>query len=211
MSLNAHARCVSPFEIAAIKRNPGAAASLAMTGAVGGARRPNLLRNIALLREGGGNGVLASPMLRQELERQIAAARAPGGGAGAPRRVLDLHKSWHVLHFLFTGTAAGGHPPAKALLGGREVGADMGCGPPRLHEHAATVAFARFLAPLTAGELIGRVDLRRMRALGIYCCEDGDAASAEELHDDIAQFFPQLQSFVAAAARNGDGLLIWLS
>lgn len=211
MSMNAYARCVSPFEVAAIKRNPNAAASLAMTGAVGisGPRRPNLLRNIGLLREGGGHGVLASPALRDELERQIAAANAPG--AGDPGRVLDLHKSWHVLHFLFTGTAAGGNPPANALMGGREVGPDLGYGPPRLHEPAAAAAFARFLAPLTVDELLARIDFRRMRALGIYCCDDGDEGSAEEIGDDVAHYFPRLRGFVAEAAESGNGLLMWLS
>jgi hypothetical protein len=96
-------------------------------------------------------------------------------------------------------------------MGGREVGPDMGYGPPRLHEPAATAAFARFLAPLTVAELQDRIDLRRMGALGIYCCEDDDAGGGEEIRDDVAHYFPELQSFVAAAAENGSGLLMWLS
>jgi hypothetical protein len=215
MSMNAYLRCVSPFEIAALKRNPAAATSMATTGTLRGlgARRPNLIRNLALLREGGGNGVLVSPMLRQELERQIAEAGAAANLAGEadPRRVLDLHKSWHALHYLFTGEADGGAPPANALLGGRELGADMGYGPPRLHEPAATAAFARFLAPLTVSELQARIDVARMNALGIYGCDDDDAGSAEELSDDVAHYFPRLQTFVAGAAKDGQGLLMWLS
>lgn len=218
MSLNAYARCVSPFEIAAIKRNPATAASLATTGTLAGlgARRPNLLRNIGSLREGGGNGVLASPALQRELERQIEEANAAmraGSRARAeaePSRVLDLHKSWHVLHYLFTGQADGGTPPADALMGGREFGADMGYGPPRVHEPAATTAFARFLAPLTVAELQRRIDLARMGDLGIYCCEDGDAGSADEINDDVAHYFPLLQDFVAGAAKDSNGLLVWL-
>jgi hypothetical protein len=209
MSMNAYARCVSPFEVAALKRNPATARSLVGTGTLGGlgARTPNLLKNIGLLRQGGGTGVLASPALQRELERQIAAANA--APAADPERVLDLHKSWHVLHYLFTGEAEGGIPPANALLGGRELGDDMGYGPPRLHEPAATAAFARFLAPLTVEELQGRVDLERMSELEIYCC--GDDGSADEIREDVAHFFPRLQSFVATAANNGNGLLMWLS
>jgi hypothetical protein len=210
MSMNAYARCVSPFEVAALKRNPATARSLVGTGTLGGlgARTPNLLKNIGLLRQGGGSGVLASPALQRELERQIAAANtAP---AADPERVLDLHKSWHVLHYLFTGEAEGGIPPADAILGGRELGDDMGYGPPRLQEPAATAAFARFLAPLTVEELQRRIDLPRMSELEIYCCGDDDG-SADEIREDVAHFFPQLQRFVAAAANNGNGLLMWLS
>jgi hypothetical protein len=215
MSMNCYARCLSQFEIAAIKRNPAAATSMATTGSLRamGQRRPNLLKNIGLLRQGGGNGVLLSPFLRRELERQIdeAGAAAASAAEADPGRLLDLHKSWHVLHYLFTGEVDGGTPPADALLGGRELGEDMGYGRPRLHEAAATAAFARFLSPLTVADLQGRIDIGRMSALGIYCCEDDDEGSAEELGDDVAHYFPLLQSFVGEAAKNGNGLLMWLS
>jgi hypothetical protein len=210
MSMNAYARCLSQFEIAALKRNPATARSMISTGTLGRLRAgtPNLLRNIGLLREGGGRGVLASPALQRELERQIEHSKAP---AADPERVLDLHKSWHVLHYLFTGEVDGGIPPADALLGGRELGDDLGYGPPRLHEPAATAAFARFLAPLTVADLERRIDLPRMRALEIYGCEDADEGSAEEIRGDIAHYFPLLQSFVANAAQSGSGLMMWLS
>lgn len=211
MSMHAYARRVSPFEVAALKRNPATARSLVGTGTLGrlAAGTPNLSKNIGRLRQGGGTGVLASPALQRELERQIAAASA--APATDPERVLDLHKSWHVLHYLFTGKADGGIPPADALLGGRELGEDMGYGPVRLHEPAATAAFARFLAPLTVEELQGRIDLPRMSELEVYCCEHGDEGSADEIREDVAHVFPPLQRFVASAAANGNGLLLWLS
>jgi hypothetical protein len=137
-----------------------------------------------------------------------AAVAAPRGGD--PKRLLDLHKSWHVLHYLFTGEADAGTPPADALLGGRELGEDMGYGPPRLHEPEATAAFARFLEPLTADALKRRLDLRRMSSLGIYCCDDDDGG-AEELVDDVEHYFPQLRAFVAETAGGGNGMLVWLS
>jgi hypothetical protein len=216
MSMNAYARRLSPFEVAAIKRNPAAATSIATTGTLAGlhTKTPNLLRNIELLREGGGNGRLASPVLQRELERQIERANAAtraAVSAGGSGPVLDLHKSWHVLHYLFTGEAHGGNPPANALLGGRELGEDMGYGPARLHEPAATAAFARFLAPLTAAELQRRIDIRRMSALGIYCCDDDGESGAAEINGDVGHYFPLLQGFVAEAAKDGHGLLMWLS
>jgi hypothetical protein len=53
----------------------------------------------------------------------MAGSTAPRGAA-APARppVLDLHKSWHMFHFVFTGRAQGGEPPGSLLMerrGGR--------------------------------------------------------------------------------------------
>ena len=222
MSMNFYALRLSPFEIAGVKRKPASAASMIQAATLSGmsahfgrgARVPNLVRNLELLEQGGGNGRLASPALRDELARQIEQMKsaAAGGRDADPKRLLDLHKSWHVLHYLFTGEADAGRPPADALLGGRELGDDMGYGPSRLHEPAATAAFARFLEPLTVDEVKRRIDLRRMNSLGIYCCSgDDDDGSAGELVDDVEHYFPQLRSFVAEAASNGNGLLLWLS
>ena len=82
---------------------------------------------------------------------------------GAPdpsivRYTLDLGKMWHGLHYLLTGTALGGEPPLdQAILGGIELGEDMGYGPPRyltpdevrevteaLHRTPAEVFMSRF-------------------------------------------------------------------
>jgi hypothetical protein len=56
----------------------------------------------------------------------------PGAQPDRPP-VVDLHKSWHMFHFLFTGRAEGGSPPGSLLMeGGEEVGEDLGYGPARL-------------------------------------------------------------------------------
>jgi hypothetical protein len=135
---------------------------------------------------------------------------APEAAAGRPP-VVDLHKSWHMFHFLFTGRAAGGMPPASLLLdGGEEVGEDLGYGPPRLLDPAATAALAGFVGTLTVEELKGRLDGPRMAALSIYPAFDA-ADAADEYADDIAHYFPQLRDHLAAAAAAGEAALLWLS
>src|SRR5438132_14080941 len=43
--------------------------------------------------------------------------------------VLDLDKSWQVLHFVLTGDGWEGSGPLRhAILGGATIGADLGCG-----------------------------------------------------------------------------------
>jgi hypothetical protein len=142
-------------------------------------------------------------------------------GAGGPAtatatpepETIDIHKSWHVLHFLFTGREAeGGTPPANFLLeGGREVGEDMGYGPAYLLSPAETAAVARFLGGLTVADLTRRIDAPRMAALGIYCAGEGSRADAEEMAEDVELYFPQLQAHFQAAAQAGQATLVWLS
>lgn len=200
MSMNGYALRLSPFEIAGVKRKPASASSMILAATQSGmsarfgrpgAPIPDLVRNLEVLQQTGGIGRLASPVLRDELARQIEQVKSAATAARGvdPKRLLDLHKSWHVLHYLFTDDADTGRPPGDALLGGRELGEDMGYGPPRLHEPAATAAFARFVGPLTAGELKRRIDIRRMSSLGIYCCSgDDDDGSAEDLNDDVEHY-----------------------
>jgi hypothetical protein len=125
--------------------------------------------------------------------------------------IVDLHKSWHMFHFLFTGRAEGGTPPASLLMeGGDEIGEDLGYGAPRLLDPAATAALAGFVGPLTVAELAGRLDGERMAALGIY--PGFTAADAvEEYGDDLEHYFPMLRDHLAAAAAAGETTLVWLS
>ena len=125
--------------------------------------------------------------------------------------ILDLHKSWHIFHYLFTGQASGGSAPANFLFGGgRAIGEDQGYGPGHLFDVGETAAIARFLAPLSAEELMQRIDAPRMAALGIYCAEGGDD-TAEEIAGDIEHYFPMLQAHVQAAADAGQALFVWLT
>jgi hypothetical protein len=118
--------------------------------------------------------------------------------------VLDLHKSWHVLHYVFTGKQADGPMPAATLLrGGREVGDDLGYGPARALSPAETKAFAQFLDGQTAAGLAARVDVNAMEQLGIYSADDESA-------DDVDHYFPQLKAYVGDAAQRGHGLVIWM-
>lgn len=148
----------------------------------------------------------------EQLKAQIAAMRGAASGvkkpvAGQKSPVLDLHKSWHMLHFLFTGQAWDGEMPASALLlGGREVGEDMGYGPARALTPAETESFAGFLKGLEVSKLAQRLDADKMQKLEIYSASDDDG----ELEEDLEHYFPQLQSFVTDAANKRQGLLIYM-
>ena len=142
----------------------------------------------------------------------MAGRTAPRPGAQPDRPpVVDLHKSWHMFHFLFTGRAEGGSPPGSLLMeGGEEVGEDLGYGPARLIGPADTAAFANFIGALSVDELKARLDGPRMAALGIYPgFEAADAVG--EYADDVEHYFPKLRDHLAAAAAAREAVLVWLS
>jgi hypothetical protein len=148
----------------------------------------------------------------KDVDRQLKAANDDGATVAAPGAILDLHKSWQILHFLFTDTAFEGRAPADALLnGGKEIGQDLGHGAPRLLSPKEVAAFADFLGGQTVEGLKARIDTARMSRLEIYCAEDGDADGLEEIEADVEAYFPMLRDFAEAAAANGDGLLIWMA
>jgi hypothetical protein len=148
-----------------------------------------------------------SPLLQHMQSKLPGRGRKTGG---AP--VLDLHKSWHMLHYVLSGSAWTGAMPAATLLaGGRPVGADLGYGPARAVSEQETRDFARFLSGLDVTVLSARLDLDAMHRLGIYCAEDNDPGVLADLEEDLECFFPELQDFVSDAAGKRLGMLVWMS
>src|SRR5438270_363103 len=81
---------------------------------------------------------------------QLDAILQPG------RPGCDLHKAWHAIHYVLTGTADGGTEPSCLLLiGGTELGEDDGYGPPRLLSPDQVRAFDAALRPFDAPGALG--------------------------------------------------------
>ena len=129
----------------------------------------------------------------------------------APGEELDLEKAWHGLHFLLTGAADGGRPPASFLLeGGEQLGDDDEMDA-RLLQPTQVREFAEHLAALTPDELTGRFDPARMTKLRIY----PEIWERSEDEDDprgyLLTAFAALRDFVGAAAAAGDVLVLCIS
>jgi Domain of unknown function (DUF1877) len=123
---------------------------------------------------------------------------------------VHLEKSWHGLHYLLTGSAgASGVPLGFLLEGGREVGADLGYGSPRLFEPDEVQSLNAALAPVTDDELWSRFDPEAMEADGVYplIWDEGE----EDLRDEYVTYFQELKKVVAQASVGGMGLLVVLS
>ena len=167
------------------------------------------------------NAIKANPALASYLAMHIDDASmrnlaAPGSLAALPplAAALDLHKSWHILHYLFTAEIEPVENPGSVLMSGEELGEDLGYGPPRLHDAAATRAFGEFLRALTPEKLQARVDLQAMQQAGVYAIPMGTSAGQayeKELRDEVATNFTALRDYVVEMASKQHGLLIWLS
>lgn len=155
-----------------------------------------------------------TPDARKQYEDYIAQLESAAKGAGrqsakAPKQadVLDLGKSWHVLHFVMTGTAAEAPLPEGLLLsGGREVGEDLGYGAARVVTAEQTAACAAHLAGLAIDAEAGRIDGETMRRLGVYGAEQEASELAEEIRDGLLR----LRDYLAKAVSQGEGLVIWM-
>lgn len=140
-------------------------------------------------------------MAAEEGEHQIAAAPGPIEPA------LDLEKSWHMLHYMFTGRPDPTGNVAGSLMDGEEMGEDFGYGPARLLDEAATQAFSEFLRGLQTKDVESRLNGAQMHSDGVYAASPDD----EDVREEFETYFPQLREYVSRAANKNGGLLVWIS
>lgn len=127
--------------------------------------------------------------------------------AEMPDPELDLNKSWHVLHYLLTGTAWEIDDGAgAAILGGEEIGEDGGYGPARLLDAETVRVIATALDTLDVDTLRARFDADAMTAAGIY--PNGWARGEGDFDNDFAPAFADLCRFYRTAAVHGQAVLL---
>lgn len=125
---------------------------------------------------------------------------------------FNVHKAWHAIHYLLTGSADGGQEPQCFLLEGGALlcepdgDADFGYGPPRLLQPAQVRAFDGVLQPINRLSVLReRFDHARMVTDGVYCMNDDDE---DEDLEFTAEFFKGLRRFIQRAAEAGQAVVI---
>lgn len=127
-----------------------------------------------------------------------------------PRRELHLHKMWHALHFLLTGTAWDNNGPlGQALLGGEDIGPNMGYGPARLLLPDEVSSTAAALAKISTEEFRSRFAPSTMEAADIYPSVIW-VREQDTVLDELTPLFEELAAFYSDAARRGDSILLWM-
>lgn len=142
---------------------------------------------------------------RLEIIRELTAAGAKLPKDGPDEDGLSLEKSWHSLHYLLTGSAREVDSPlGNAILGGKEIGPDLGYGPARFLDAAQVSEVSTALNSISKDDLAQRFDLNTMMAAQIYACAD-----EEEL--ELAQhYFEHVVKYYAEAAKRGDAMLLYI-
>jgi Domain of unknown function (DUF1877) len=159
----------------------------------------------------------ASPALASDLmfADQEDGSELRIAGLGKIETPLDLQKSWHILHYVFTGDIGPVGSPGDGLMAGEDLGDDItGYGPPRLLSPEDTKLFADFLKSLNLETLQSRANFETMSAAHVYALPMGPGAEADfevGIRGEIASYFPALRDYVSKAAGNGNGLLMWLT
>jgi uncharacterized protein DUF1877 len=128
--------------------------------------------------------------------------------------VLDLEKSWHGLHFLFTGSAQDAPLPNGFLIsGGFDLESEDDDSTPRLLDATQVREIDMFLQSLTRDELTRRYDARRMTELEIYpdVIWMRDTNADHSARDHLLDAFDELQSFVAVTHERGQAIVVQVS
>ena len=124
--------------------------------------------------------------------------QASGKGGGAS---ISLDKAWHGVHYLLCGKMDSGSDLAsQAVMGGTEIGDDLGYGPARYFDAAKVADIARELSrPNLEAEMDARFDPAKMASLGIY---PGQFVSSEDKQWLMDAFRQLRQFYVDASAAN---------
>jgi hypothetical protein len=162
--------------------------------------------DVEALQRGEGGDALAKLMgqrvqaLMGQLKNQPPASGgpAPSSGKGAS---ISIDKAWHGVHYLLCGKPEPGADLAsQAVMGGTEIGEDLGYGPARYFDAAQVAAIAGELSrPNLEAAMLARFDPDQMANLGIY---PGQFVPAED-EEWLMDAFRKLRKFyVDAAAAN---------
>lgn len=155
-----------------------------------------------------GNPAAAEAKAREEMMKLIGSA-TPTAGVGQPPSAgpdeLNLDKSWHGIHFLLTGRIDEAPPPlGNAILGGTEIGEDLGYGPARYLTPDQVREVGQALAGITSDDFARRFDPQKIRQAGVYALENDATA------DYCVQYFEKMVAYYRDAAYQGNAMLLYL-
>jgi hypothetical protein len=214
MGMRGHLRQITLAELEQLQRDPQGTEAF-----VRGKAQPDYGKMLAVLQstqkialDARASGALTDPAERERIRALIFKELDGAGvdvGLGANESAsedgLNLEKSWHVLHYLLTGKAESVPPPlGNAILGGQEIGKDLGYGPARFLTPQQVREVATALASISRDDLSKRFDLKAMMRAKIYPVRDKSELELTQ------EYFEQLARYYANAAKSGNAMLLWI-
>jgi len=120
----------------------------------------------------------------------------------------DLDKNWHTIHYLLTGEP---EPDSSALgsaiLGGEEVGEDLGYGPARLITPEKVAEISTALGGVNLSEKYDQINKDDPGLAQLYCSFKFTDGEKEHLNS----FFTELIKMYAEAAKNENAVVAYLA
>jgi hypothetical protein len=149
-----------------------------------------------------------------EIERLLAnpteITRFLYGADAAARECVSLHKAWHAIHYLLTGSRLGGEAPLNFLVDeGTPIGAvDVGYGPARVLTSDQVRAVAGALQAIPPEDLGQRVDLAVLDRELIY---PGNWQSNGIGVEYVMAGYRELRNLIVRLADQGLGLVLYIN
>jgi hypothetical protein len=123
---------------------------------------------------------------------------------------LDIDKSWHAIHYTLNGSAwEGDGPLALAVMGGEEIGEDVGYGPARYLDPAQVKAVAAAISLITPQDFSTKFNPAALDAEEIY--PEGWDGTGPEALEYVLDYYSQLSSFYQAAAERGYAVISYIN
>ena len=159
-----------------------------------------------------GNLVALSPeRLRSLIDKpeSVEEFLYPEDGDAEPDNHLDLDKTWHAIHFTLNGKAWEGEEPLfLTILGGEEIGEDIGYGPARYLLPDQVRVVAQALSSITPDDFAVKFDPSALAVAEIYPDIWSEGAEALEY---VQSFYKDLRDFYIEASERNDSVLIYLN
>ncbi len=134
----------------------------------------------------------------------------PESGENSKQDCFDSDESWHSFHFALTGEI---NPEAsvlaKAVLGGREIGQDMGYGPARYFMPEEVRVIAAALSAMNEAELSSSDAPFATQAAELDDVEIS-THDANDTSENVREDLLALRAFYQTTAARGDGIITWI-
>jgi hypothetical protein len=124
---------------------------------------------------------------------------------------FDLGQAWHILHYLFTGSADEGKWPRGFIMsGGREVGPDLGYGAPRLLTPEQSKEVETFLITQSLQSLDAAYITQDIEGSQVYWKASSDPAVRRRQIEDLWGVVQRLRTFIGQLAQTGNSALVYI-
>ena len=126
---------------------------------------------------------------------------------------MDLDKTWHALHFLFTGSDWEGDFPNGFLVScGEPVGdVDVGYGPAKAFTPTQVSEIMNFLENLDLVDLRKRFDPKKMHEMEIYPSIWDNSADPDQELEYVFGGLDELRDFVKETVSRQMALLVYIN